>query len=234
MMILLDDLNGKQSFFPFGVLRSMVHSRVGILTIFEKWNFYFPGKVAIASEANLVNFDRSVFTIFPGNLIPSHAFLLKLRNGTTHTQPDETCKFIERPWHLFQLNDWAIRQDYEMITSGRVSQDISACNQLKNASNIFVEEGAKVNFSMINAEPGPVYIGKDAEVMEGCMIRGSFALGQNAVLKMGTKIYGATTIGPGSLAGGEIKNSILMGYSNKAHDGYLGDSVLGEWCNLGA
>src|SRR5204863_3570859 len=95
-------------------------------------------------------------------------------------------------------------------------------------------KGAKVEHSMLNASNGPIYVGKNAEVMEGCMIRGPFALGQNAVLKMGSKVYGATSIGPSCAVAGEIKNSVLFGYSNKAHDGYLGDSVIGEWCNLGA
>ena len=103
-----------------------------------------------------------------------------------------------------------------------------------NPDNIFLEEGAAVEHCFINAAAGPVYISKNAELMEGCMIRGPFAIGEGSVLKMGTKVYGATTIGSYCIAGGEIKNSIMMGFSNKAHDGYLGDSVLGEWCNLGA
>ncbi len=99
---------------------------------------------------------------------------------------------------------------------------------------IFVEEGAEVSHSILNACNGPIYIGKGATIMEGCLIRGPFAIGEGATLKMGTKVYGATTIGPYCTAGGEIKNSIMMGYSSKAHDGYLGDSVIGEWCNFGA
>ena len=147
--------------------------------------------------------------------------------------PFET-KELNKLMDIVLLNDWAIRQDFEMITKGRLSQPIAASNKTINPENIFIEEGAKVECSIINASTGPVYIGRNAEVMEGCNIRGPFSLGENSVLKMGAKVYGATTIGPYSMGGGEIKNSVIFGHSNKAHDGYLGDSVIGEWCNLGA
>ena len=143
-------------------------------------------------------------------------------------------QILNDPWQIFQLNDWALRKDFEMITAGRVSQPIPATNKITNEENIFLEKGAVVEHSILNASAGPIYIGKNAQVMEGCMIRGGFALCEGAVLKMGSKIYGATTIGPHCNAAGEIKNSVMFGYSNKAHDGYLGDSVIGEWCNLGA
>jgi UDP-N-acetylglucosamine diphosphorylase/glucosamine-1-phosphate N-acetyltransferase len=141
---------------------------------------------------------------------------------------------IQFPWDIFQLNDWAIRQDFELLTKKRKSAALSKTNRVTKSSDVFIEKGAKVEHAIINASTGPVYIGKDAEVMDGCIIRGPFALCEGAVLKMGTKVYGATTLGPRSVGGGEIKNSVLFGYSNKAHDGYLGDSVVGEWCNLGA
>jgi UDP-N-acetylglucosamine diphosphorylase/glucosamine-1-phosphate N-acetyltransferase len=138
------------------------------------------------------------------------------------------------PWQIFEYNHWAICQDFELLTEGRKSADISSTNQLVHPGNIFVEEGASVSHSILNASDGPIYIGKNAEILEGNLIRGSFALGEGSRLKMGSKIYGGTTIGPYCLAGGEIKNSVLMSYSNKGHDGYLGDSVIGSWCNLGA
>ena len=146
----------------------------------------------------------------------------------------EDIKTISYPWDIFQLNDWALRQDYELLTAKRKSQRISSTNKVMRPSQVFIEKGAKVEHSIINASTGPVYIGKNAEVMEGCIIRGPFAMGEGSCLKMGAKVYGATTLGPYSVAGGEIKNSVLMGFSNKAHDGYLGDSVIGEWCNMGA
>lgn len=141
---------------------------------------------------------------------------------------------IRYPWDIFQMNDRAIRQDFELLTKKRKSQAISKSNKVEKSSQVFLEKGVRMEHCIINASTGPVYIGKNAEVMEGCMIRGPFALGEDACLKMGSKVYGATTVGPRCVAGGEIKNSILFGYSNKAHDGYLGDSVIGEWCNLGA
>jgi UDP-N-acetylglucosamine diphosphorylase/glucosamine-1-phosphate N-acetyltransferase len=143
-------------------------------------------------------------------------------------------KTINFPWEIFQLNDWAIREDFELITKKKKSQPVSKTNSISGRSKIFIEKGARVENCIINATTGPVYIGKNAEVMEGCVIRGPFAMCENACLKLGAKVYGATTLGPGCVVGGEIKNSVLFGYSNKAHDGYLGDSVIGEWCNMGA
>lgn len=146
----------------------------------------------------------------------------------------EEIKTLQYPWDIFQLNDWAIRQDFALLTKKRKSQPISKSNSVVTPENIFLEKGARVEHSILNAAAGPVYIGKNAEVMEGSVIRGPFAMGEGACLKMGAKVYGATTLGPYSVGGGEIKNSVLFGFSNKAHDGYLGDSVIGEWCNLGA
>ena len=141
---------------------------------------------------------------------------------------------IQHTWDLFSLNDAAIRLDFDLITEGRESQPIPEGVNYLNKEDIFIEEGAEILFSTLNASTGPIYIGKDALIMEGSAVRGPFSLGNDGVLKMGTKIYGATTIGPNCTVGGEIKNSVLMAYSNKGHEGYLGNSVIGEWCNLGA
>lgn len=141
---------------------------------------------------------------------------------------------INRLWDLFTYNHLAIKFDFEIITKGRKSLEISATNGILNPENVFLEEGAVVEFSVLNAKSGPIYIGKDAEIMEGSLVRGSLALCEGAKLNMGTKIYSGTTVGPHSKVGGEVNNSILMGYSNKGHEGFLGNSVLGEWCNLGA
>jgi UDP-N-acetylglucosamine diphosphorylase / glucose-1-phosphate thymidylyltransferase / UDP-N-acetylgalactosamine diphosphorylase / glucosamine-1-phosphate N-acetyltransferase / galactosamine-1-phosphate N-acetyltransferase len=147
---------------------------------------------------------------------------------------DDEVKTIQFPWHIFQLNDWAIRQDFALLTRKRKSQQLPSSNRAMNAKDIFIEKGAKVEHSILNASTGPIYIGKNCEIMEGCVVRGPFAMGEGACLKLGAKVYGATTLGPRCVAGGEIKNTVMFGYSNKAHDGYLGDSVVGEWCNLGA
>lgn len=170
-----------------------------------------------------------VFRVTKNEIADRH----KIKVGRSITIKEEI-KQVQYPWDIFQLNDWAIRQDFEVITAKRKSQRISTSNKVINPSQVFMEKGAKVEHGIINAATGPVYIGKNAEVMEGCIIRGPFAMGEEACLKMGTKVYGATTLGPRCIVGGEIKNSVLFGYSNKAHDGYLGDSVVGEWCNLGA
>ncbi|TAH43807.1 MAG: glucose-1-phosphate thymidylyltransferase [Bacteroidetes bacterium] len=141
---------------------------------------------------------------------------------------------IRYAWDLFSMNEKAIAEDFHLITAGRKSQSISSTNRVVNAANIFLEEGAKAECSIFNAGAGFIYLDRDSEVMEGSMVRGSFSLGEHSQLKMGAKIYGATTIGPHCKVGGEVNNSVIAGYSNKAHDGFLGNSVLGEWCNLGA
>ena len=128
----------------------------------------------------------------------------------------------------------AIQADFDLITQEQTSQPIPEGVQVINKGNIFIEEGAIVLLSSLNASKGPIYIGKDAEIMEGCSVRGPLAMCENSVLKMGTKVYGATTLGPFCKVGGEIKNSVLFGYSSKGHEGFLGDSVVGEWCNIGA
>jgi UDP-N-acetylglucosamine diphosphorylase/glucosamine-1-phosphate N-acetyltransferase len=138
------------------------------------------------------------------------------------------------PFEMFQWNAELIELDFSLLAKGRISNDSNDTVHVSKASNIFIEDGASLDYTILNASTGPIYIGRNATIMEGCTIRGPFALGEGAVLKMGTKIYGATTIGPYSMGGGEIKNSIITGYSNKAHEGYLGDSVIGEWCNMGA
>ncbi|MCV6629014.1 MAG: GlmU family protein [Flavobacteriaceae bacterium] len=141
---------------------------------------------------------------------------------------------VTQSWHIFEKNGAAIEADFELLTEGRKSQPISETNNVIAPENVFIEEGASVECCILNASTGPIYIGEDALVMEGSIIRGPFALGNSGVVKMGAKIYGPTTAGPHCKIGGEIQNSVLFAYSNKGHDGYLGNSVLGEWCNIGA
>ncbi len=134
---------------------------------------------------------------------------------------------------IIQMNDELLRFDFELIETANLSKT-DASVTLINPSQIYIEEGAKISHSILNATDGPIYISGNAKILEGCLIRGPFAMGEGAVLKMGSKVYGATTIGPFCTVGGEIKNTIMLGTCNKAHDGYLGDSIIGEWCNLGA
>jgi UDP-N-acetylglucosamine diphosphorylase/glucosamine-1-phosphate N-acetyltransferase len=140
---------------------------------------------------------------------------------------------VEKITDLFVKNEQAINDDFKFITKGRSSQPVSSTNTLIG-EQIFIEEGAKVEAAILNSTTGPIYIGKDAEVMEGSVVRGPLALCEHAALKMATKIYGATTVGPYSKVGGEVTNSIIQGFSNKGHEGFLGNSIIGEWCNLGA
>jgi UDP-N-acetylglucosamine diphosphorylase/glucosamine-1-phosphate N-acetyltransferase len=141
---------------------------------------------------------------------------------------------IENTWDIFAKNDAAIREDFELLTEDRSSQPIPKSVNVISPENIFIEEGAKLEFVTLNASTGPIYIGRNAEIMEGSVIRGPFALCEEAQVKLATKVYGATTVGPHCRIGGEVNNSVLFGYSNKGHDGFLGNSVLGEWCNIGA
>ena len=146
----------------------------------------------------------------------------------------EECLTIEHTWDIFAKNDAALREDFELLTEDRVSQPIPKSVNCISPENVFIEAGAKLEYVTLNASTGPIYIGKDSEIMEGSVIRGPFALCEHALVKLATKVYGATTVGPHSRIGGEISNSVLFGYSNKGHDGFLGNSVLGEWCNIGA
>lgn len=141
---------------------------------------------------------------------------------------------INNLWDIFQKNGAALKEDFKLLTKGRKSQPISSTNRVLGEENIFLEEGADVEFSILNASELPIYIGKNARVLEGCMIRGGLAMGEDARLKMGAKIYGPTTIGPFCKVAGEVNNVVFQSYSNKGHEGYLGNSVIGEWCNLGA
>jgi UDP-N-acetylglucosamine diphosphorylase/glucosamine-1-phosphate N-acetyltransferase len=143
-------------------------------------------------------------------------------------------RMLRRPWDIFAQNEWAIKNDYDILTEGKESAEVPR-GVTVSGEQVFLEEGAMIGAgTIINAIGGPVYIGKGAEIMEGCMVRGPFALCEGAVLKMGAKIYSGTTIGPGCKVGGEVSNVVFFANSNKGHDGFLGNAVVGEWCNLGA
>lgn len=147
---------------------------------------------------------------------------------------NEDCLTVEHIWDIFSKNGLAIREDFAFLTEDRKSQPIPKSVNVIEPENIFIEEGAKLEFVTLNASTGPIYIGKNAEIMEGSVIRGPFALCEGAVVKLASKVYGPTTVGAYSKIGGEVNNSVLFAYSNKGHDGFLGNSVLGEWCNIGA
>ena len=231
---LLTGKDAEENLFPLALTRSVADIRVGILTIREKWERYLGKKIDTVEEHPVA---QSSANILAANVVPTKKFIDSLFNTDGSISGDaewSEVKIIQAPWHVYTHNDWAIRQDYELITANRKSAAIPSSVQAISPQNIFIEAGAKLSHCILNAETGPIYIGKDSLVMEGSLIRGPFALCEKAVVKMGTKIYGATTVGPHSIVGGELKNVVIFGNSNKGHDGYLGDSVIGEWCNLGA
>jgi UDP-N-acetylglucosamine diphosphorylase/glucosamine-1-phosphate N-acetyltransferase len=181
---------------------------------------------AIADEKGLI---AGRIRMLPADFNPENSL-----SGFGNIRDYSPVKRILHPWQFMQWNDAMIRFDMELQTSGRSPAPIPGSVNTIQPEQIFIEEGASLSFCTLNAGTGPIYIGKHAEIMEGSVIRGPFVLGDNAVVKINSRIYGATSIGPSCMAGGEIKNTVMMGYSNKAHDGYLGDSVIGEWCNFGA
>jgi UDP-N-acetylglucosamine diphosphorylase / glucose-1-phosphate thymidylyltransferase / UDP-N-acetylgalactosamine diphosphorylase / glucosamine-1-phosphate N-acetyltransferase / galactosamine-1-phosphate N-acetyltransferase len=172
--------------------------------------------------------ESVVYCITKAQVVEPHK--IKVQKSINLKEPPVEVRY---PWDLFQVNALAIALDFEWLKQQSKSARVSSTNKV-TGSDIFIEKGATMEHCIINSTEGPVYIGKNAHVMEGSMLKGPLSIGDGSVVKMGTRIYGATTIGPGCVVGGEIKNSIIFGYSNKAHDGYLGDSIIGEWCNLGA
>lgn len=205
----------------------------------EDDNTYILG--GLLPNADLVTAIRE---LSPDSALVLNSRVLAYRAGKDVTSPDAAsltlvefqgqAMEVANTWDIFARNGEAIEADFDLLTKGRKSEPIPASNRVVNPERVFLEPGAKVAFSILNASDGPIYIGKDAEVMEGSMIRGGFALCDHGVVKMGAKIYGPTTAGPYCKIGGEISNSVLFAYSSKGHEGYLGNSVLGEWCNLGA
>lgn len=233
--------------------------RVGILSfaerlaryagaeIFHEAAPYLQGKFPAATKSDVIkvhatailhprHFDK-ISTLAPGYGLKSPANDIIAFRGADITEiiweTIEEIKIIKHIWEIFGAADEGIRLDYALITQGRESAKPGmGCTLL--GDDIFIEEGATVNASILNSNTGPIYIGKNAEVMEGSIIRGPFSLGEHSALKLGAKIYGPTVIGPECKVGGEVNNSVFTAYSSKAHDGFIGNSVIGEWCNLGA
>lgn len=201
---------------------------------------------AVLPDKNLL---KAINALLPGQILFSNPVILAARINKKQLNAlkdiEELTKLkrintdlpffkLRHPWEIFKFNGEEIRKDFQLITKGRKSIKISKTNQVLGKNEIFVEAGAKIECSVLNATNGPIYIGKNAEIMEGSLIRGPFALGEGAVIKMGAKIYGDTTVGPFCKVGGEVNNSVLFANSNKSHDGFIGNTVIGEWCNLGA
>jgi UDP-N-acetylglucosamine diphosphorylase/glucosamine-1-phosphate N-acetyltransferase len=194
---------------------------------------YLPSDALVSQIKNLTNNQA----IYDGEIIVA---FYSLEDQEVDFDVFETMQFedsilkVETTWDIFSKNAAAIIADFELITAGRSSAQIPERTEAFNTDQIFIEEGAQLPSCILNATNGPIYIGKNTEIMEGSLVRGPFALCEGSILKMGAKIYGPTTIGPYSKVGGEVNNSVFFGNSNKAHEGFLGNSVIGEWCNLGA
>lgn len=221
-MLLFDDSRYREQFFPLTLTRQTADLRVGIFTLREKWQLRPTSMVG---------------TLEVGDLVPGREFIELVAAGRVQEAMErpELYRRLRRPWDLNSINDWAIQQDLEMVRTLRKSLPVSGTNRITGPEeDIFIEEGARVEHAYLNTEGGPIYVGPQALVMEGAMLRGPVSIGSGAIVKMGAAIYGATTLGPGCVIGGEVKNSIFHEYSNKAHDGYIGDAVIGSWCNLGA
>ena len=258
MNVILFD-NNRVNYYPLSFTRPIAYFRVGIFTIKEKWEQYYKSvsvktedylsaKFALKVQKDNLWIDARIFpsqalitelnSLRIGEALAKNGTIFAFRNSTFTRDKlniiDSNASFnsIENLWDIFLDNDREINSDFEFLAK-RKSQTLNQSNTLIG-DKIFIEKGAKVSCSILNTENGPIYIGKDAEIMEGSLVRGPFAMLNNSVLKMGSKIYGATTLGPFCKVGGEVSNAVFFGYSSKAHDGFLGNSVIGEWCNLGA
>jgi UDP-N-acetylglucosamine diphosphorylase/glucosamine-1-phosphate N-acetyltransferase len=259
MKIQLHDNNLHLEFAPLSLTKPVALLRMGILTFEERWTEYFPdADFSFATEKYLQTkypMSESWDLSLPANVIPNEEYIAVLNGmpentalyqgetwlgmkGTGETimrYTGEEVTSISKRWHLFQKNDTAIKADFNLLTEGMSSNNLSeSVTVVGDRRLIFLEEGAKAEACVLNTTDGPIYIGENAEIMEGSLVRGPFALCDNAGLKMGAKIYGATTVGPHCKIGGEVSNSVFQAYSNKGHDGFVGNSLIGEWCNLGA
>lgn len=247
--------------FPITLTRPMGDLRLGVSTMAERWQFFlrrdydwdapdylaelFPATEAITHDTLFVagnvvataDIATAALALKPGQRLVAGDVEIAHR-GTNISDDVQFCGdvlAVRTLYDIFMLNDQVLRMDFERLTDGRTSQQLHPSNVLLgDPAHLFIEEGAKIRCSSINVEEGPIYIGRDAVVMEGCRLRGSLALCEHAQLNMGALVYGGTTIGPHCKVGGEINNVVMWGYSNKAHDGFLGNAVIGQWCNLGA
>ena len=258
MRIQLVDTSSRDHLLPLTFTRPVAALRCGILTVAEKYTRR-GHEVGYATQEYLSKkFPglQAPEVCIDGGVCPTDAFLemvSALEEGQSlckgdaviawkGAQPSDTSgstcyneplTILARPWDVWTQNAVEMDNDYALLTAGRTSAPVDpTCTVI--GDRIFLEEGAKATASILNTTTGPIYLAKDAEIMEGCVVRGGLALGEHSALKLGTKIYGATTLGPHCKVGGEVNNSVIIGYSNKGHDGFLGNSALGEWCNLGA
>lgn len=260
--ILYDPSQAREQLLPLTFTRPVALLRHGIMTVAEKWALAMPGAYSFLTQDYLsakwpaaIGHDN---LFIAGNTEPTPALVralaalspgcsltwqgrevarraASLDTPVTASELDEAPPTLDHVWELFTTNGDALERDFDVLTAGRSSQPLDPTNTLVGPpEKLFIEEGATVLCSNINTLHGPVYVGRGAEIMEGASVRGPLALCQGAALNMGAKVYGPTTLGPHCKAGGELNNVVMTGYSNKSHDGFLGNAVVGEWCNLGA
>lgn len=244
--------------FPLTLTRPAGNLRCGIQTLAEKWcailkpaswgfetRDYLSEKFSATGNADLringrmlpcESLIHAIQALQPGQSLIDGEIILAEKHGNTKEKVifNDSFQMLKRPYDIFLLAGSEIQRDIATLTAGRTSQKPHSSVQIIGEYPVFMEEGAKAHACVINASNGPVYIGQNAEIMEGCLVRGPFAMGEGSVLKMGAKVYGPTALGPYCVVGGEVNNICMQGYSNKGHDGFLGNAVLGEWCNIGA
>ena len=246
-----------QDLLPLTATRPAAALRVGIITISEKWSHLLKADATgyLTKDYLQTRFpDVNAQVNILGNLLPNDLLVKAIKalgeneslihgdddclaytgNGENWIVFEGEVQRIIRPFHIFKHNGAQITYDFNQITNNRQSIPLSPTNTVIGNHPIFLEEGAQVECCIFNTQQGPIYVGKNAQIMEGSIVRGPFAMGEGSNIKMGSKIYGDTTLGPYCNVGGEVNNVVFQGYSNKGHDGFLGNAVLGEWCNIGA
>jgi UDP-N-acetylglucosamine diphosphorylase/glucosamine-1-phosphate N-acetyltransferase len=259
-IIIFDPAKARENLLPLTYTRPVGALRVGITTLTEKWQAMLPGEYSWLTEDYLAEkfplqgdtdhdmmiagnviadegLAQAISKLTPGEALYDSNNELIARYGTEQQRATYTgeVKRINMAFDIFMLNGDTLKADFKRITAGRTSQALSDTNTvIGDSSLIFLEEGATVEGAFLNTKNGPIYVGRNAEIMEGSTLRGPIAIGEHSCINMGTKVYGATTLGPWCKVGGELNNVVIQGYSNKAHDGFLGNAVIGEWCNLGA
>lgn len=262
-VILFDDPVIRLDLLPFTFTRPVAAIRTGILTIAEKWEKWLSTKISFQTQeylqrkfpsslqnANLLingavcpdeKLVEALRLLAPGTFLVKGSFLIAANNPTSEMNSSNTHEYsdpftvIDKTWKIFSENGKQIKTDFDLLTKNRKSAGVADKHTIVyGEENVFIEEGVSIRAAIINAETGPVYIGKNAVIQEGALIRGPFALGEASHVNMGAKMRGDVSVGPFCKVGGEISASVLFAYSNKGHDGFLGNSVLGEWCNLGA
>ncbi|NVK64398.1 MAG: glucose-1-phosphate thymidylyltransferase [Flavobacteriales bacterium] len=256
MKVVLHDNNKWLKFAPLTLTRPVGNLRIGILTNDERWRFLLPHvEVGFVTEDYLsgkfspndgiimnacVILNREIadaITLLEDNseLHDGNDWIARRGDGSQKVNFSGNSISISERWHLYQLNGEALKSDFQLITEGRMSEPLSTTNiVIGDPDLIFLEEGAQVEGAILNTTNGPIYVGTNAEIMEGSVVRGPLAMNPSSALKLGAKVYGPTTLGPHCKVGGEVNNCIFQSFSNKGHDGFLGNSLIGEWCNLGA